>query len=169
MRNHFHLAVGLTEPNRYGSYLEFLATDEQMKRELVAKRLSRGWCVGARSFKQEFRKDQARKGADLDLHRFGGLGPDEVRIEREELWEERIQLLAKQANADLAQLGPRKSTPQKVLLAAALKESTSVSNGWLSQRLGMEEPASASQFVRRLLLTLKGRAAVKSLLSRVKT
>ena len=44
---------------RYGTYLEFLATDEQMKRELVAKRLSRGWCVGARSFKQEFRKDQA--------------------------------------------------------------------------------------------------------------
>ena len=82
---------------------------------------------------------------------------------------ERIQLLAKEANVDLAQLGPRKSAPQKVLLAAALKESTSVSNAWLSQRLGMGEPASASQFVRRLLLTLKGRAAVKSLLSRVKT
>ena len=140
-----------------------------MKRELVAKRLSRGWCVGARSFKQEFRKDQARKGGDLDLHRFGGLGSDEVRIEREELWEERIQLLAKEANVDLAQLGPRKSAPQKVLLAAALKESTSVSNAWLSQRLGMGETASASQFARRLLLTLKGRAAVKSLLSRVKT
>ena len=94
--------------------------------------------------------------ADLDLHRFGGLGPDEVRIEREELWEERIQLLAKEANVDLAQLAPRKSAPQKVLLAAALKESTSVSNGSLSQRLGVGETASASQFVRRLLLTLKG-------------
>jgi len=44
---------------QYGTYLEFLAIDEEMKRELVAKRLSRGWCVGARSFKQEFRKDQA--------------------------------------------------------------------------------------------------------------
>jgi len=30
-----------------------------------------------------------RKGADLDLHRFDGLGPDEARIEREEPWEER--------------------------------------------------------------------------------
>jgi len=114
-------------------------------------------------------KIRRRKGADLDLHRFGGLGPDEVRIEREELWEERIQLLAKEANVDLAQLAPRKSAPQKVLLAAALKESTSVSNGSLSQRLGVGETASASQFVRRLLLTLKGRATVKSLLSRVKT
>jgi len=135
-----------------GTYLEFLATDERMKRELVlrggelvAKRLSRGWCVGARSFKQEFRKDQARKGANLDLHRFGGLGPDEVRIEREEFWEERIQLLAKEANVDLAQLAPRKSAPQKVLLAAALKESTSVSSGWLSQRLVMgDSPPPAS-------------------------
>jgi len=114
-------------------------------------------------------KIRRRKGADLDLHRFGGLGPDEVRIEREELWEERIQLLAKEANVELAQLAPRKSAPQKVLLAAALKESTSVSNGSLSQRLGVGETASASQFVRRLLLTLKGRATVKSLLSRVKT
>jgi hypothetical protein len=56
-----------------------------------------------------------------------------------------------------------------VLLAAALKQRTSVSNGWLSARLRMGKPASASQFVRRLLLKPKGRAAIERLLSRVKT
>jgi hypothetical protein len=39
-------------------------------------------------------------------------------------------------------------------LAAALKQSTSVSNGWLAARLGMGQPASA---------------AIANLLSRVKT
>ncbi|GAB1488322.1 transposase [Opitutaceae bacterium] len=154
---------------QYQAYLEFMATDEEMKRELVGKRLSRGWCLGARTFKQEFRKDQAGKGADLDLVRFGGLGPEEVKVEREELWEEKLKALALTARIDLAKLGMRKSAPEKVLLAAALKQSTSVSNGWLSRRLVMGEPASASQFVRRLLLTTRGQAAVRSLLSRVKT
>ncbi|HEY4301172.1 MAG TPA: hypothetical protein VGM73_09885, partial [Candidatus Didemnitutus sp.] len=70
---------------------------------------------------------------------------------------------------DLRRLPGPKSHPHKVLLAAALKQRTSVSNGWLSARLRMGKPASASQFVRRLLLKPKGRAAIERLLSRVKT
>lgn len=154
---------------QYQTYLEFLATDVEMKRELVAKRLSQGWCLGKRSFKTEFREDQKRKGADLDLIRFGGLNAKELKSEREELWEERIVALAKAARVELNKLGARKSDPQKVLLAAALRQSTSVSNAWLSQRLSMGEPASASQFVHRFRLTEKGRAAVDRILSRVKT
>jgi hypothetical protein len=40
----------------------------------------------------------------------------------------------------------------KVRLAAALKRTTSVSNGWLAERLQMGQPASVSQFVRRFVL-----------------
>jgi hypothetical protein len=70
---------------------------------------------------------------------------------------------------DLSRLPPPKSHPDKVRLAAALKQSTSVSNGWLAARLGLGQPASASQFVRRHLLRPEGRAAIADLLSRVKT
>lgn len=154
---------------RYSAYLEFLATDEEMKRELVAKRLSRGWCLGSKEFKKAMQKEAARRDADLGRERFAGLEPDMVRAEREALWEEKLQELAAKAKVDLKTLSVKKSHPDKVLLAAALKRSTSVSNGWLSERLEMGAPASASQFVRRLMLNETGKAAVDRLLSRVKT
>jgi hypothetical protein len=33
----------------YRDYLEVLCTDEESKRELVSKRMSRGWCIGETS------------------------------------------------------------------------------------------------------------------------
>ena len=152
---------------KYLDYLEFLATDAGKKKELVAARLSRGWCVGGREFKADMRREMAAKNAELE--RFAGLEPEAVKAERIELWEERLLALAKAAKIKLAALPARKSHPDKTLLAAALKQSTSVSNGWLSERLQMGRPASASQFARRWLLTTAGRKATQQLLSKVKT
>ena len=152
---------------KYRDYLEFLAESEPAKKALVAANLSRGWCVGSREFKQEMKKEMAARGAELD--RFAGLNPEEVQAERAEVWEERLLALARAAKIDLAKLSAKKSHSDKVRLAAAMKQSTSVPNGWLAHRLGMGQPASASQFVRRLLLHKEGRAAIAKLLSRVKT
>ena len=154
---------------RYLRYLEFLAADEPSQRELTAERMSRGWCLGSPSFRRDQRREAARRGAELDHARFGGLEASEVLQERRMLWEERLQTLAAAAKVDLQKLGPRKSAPAKVLLAAAMKCSSSVSNGWLAQRLAMGQPASASQFVRRWLLDQTRRHDVEGLLSRVKT
>ena len=67
-------------------------------------------------------------------------------------WEGKLQEAAKMANIDLTALPVRKSAPDKVRLAAVMKATTSVSNGWLAERLGMGQPASVSQYVRRLRL-----------------
>lgn len=150
-----------------GNYLEFLAEDEPAKKALVAERISRGWCVGGREFKTEMRKEMAERGVELE--RFAGLEPVTVQTERAELWEERLQVLARVAKIELAKLPAQKSHPAKVRLAAALKQSTSVSNAWLAERLAMGQPASASQFVRRYLLWEEGRAETAGLVSRVKT
>jgi len=152
---------------KYQEYLEFLAESIPAKKALVAANLSRGWCVGSQEFKREMKKEMVARGAELD--RFAGLKPEEVQAERAESWEDRLQALAGAAKIDLTKLPAQKSHPDKVQLAAALKQSTSVSNGWLSARLAMGRPASASQFVRRLLLREEGRAATGKLLSRVKT
>lgn len=152
---------------KYLGYLEFLAEDAPSKKAMVAERISRGWCVGGREFKTEMRKEMADRGATLE--RFEGLEPEAVTAERNEVWEERLRALVKAAKIDLAKLPAQKSHPDKVRLAAALKQSTSVSNVWLADRLGMGQPASASQFVRRHLLRDEGRAETASLLSRVKT
>lgn len=151
----------------YREYLEFLATDAVAKKELIAKKMSRGWCVGTAEFKRQQIEEMKERGAELE--RFKGSGITELKQERELLWEERLTALAKMARIDLKKLGPRKSDPKKVLLAAALKQTSSVPNGWLSKRLEMGQPASASQFVRRWMLQEERRAAVGKLLSRVKT
>lgn len=148
---------------KYLGYLEFLAEDEPSKKALVAERLSRGWCVGGREFKTEMRTAMAERGAELE--RFSGLEPEMVQSERGELWEERLRAMAKAAKIDLTKLPPQKSHPDKVRLAAALKQSTSVSNAWLAERLGMGQPASASQFVRRFLLREEGKVETAGLLS----
>ena len=72
-----------------------------------------------------------------------------AREERAEQWEEHLQALARAAQIDLSALPPAKSDASESLLAAAMKASSSVSNGWLAQRLDMGEPASTSQFARR--------------------
>ena len=153
----------------YYEYLEFLATDEPNRKELVASRMSRGWCLGTKEFKQANREQAILRGAELDQLRYAGLEPERLRAERCSAWEEMLDRLAKAADVDLAHLGERKSDPAKVLLAAAMKQSTSVANTWLADRLQMGQPASASQFARRFLLDEKGRRSVEKLLSRVKT
>lgn len=152
---------------QYLAYLAFLAEDEPSRKALVASRMSRGWCIGDEEFKQRMRKRMALRGAELE--RWAGLEPAEVAQERAAQWEAKLQALAAGARVDLKRLGPRKSDPGKVLLAAALKRSTSVSNRWLAERLAMGQPASASQFTRRLLGTHSGRAEVDALLSKIKT
>ncbi len=147
----------------YLLYLEFLATDALARKELVAERLSRGWCVGDRSFREEMKRAAAEAGADLE--RFSGLAPEEVRHERHKQWEERLNTLAQAANIDLRTLPAQKSHPDKAKLAAAMKASSSVSNAWLAARLNMGKPASASQFARRWMLDPERRAAVMALVS----
>ena len=115
------------------------------------------------------RQEPAQRGADLDRERFGGPDPVNVQAERAILWEERLLALAQEAKIDLATLPLKKSRSAKVLLAAALKQSSSASNGWISQRLQMGPPASASQFARRWWLSPAGLKATQQLLSRVKT
>ena len=151
----------------YLARLAFLAEDKRAQELLTSRQLSRGWCIGSASFKTEMREQHAQRGAELD--RFAGLEPETVRQERIQRWEEDLQALAATANIDLNTLQGRKSHPDKVILAAALKANSSVSNGWLARRLAMGQPASVSQFVRRLQLQPAGTAAVRALLSRVKT
>jgi len=151
---------------KYISYLEFLASDDAAKKELISKRLSRGWCVGGVQFRKEMQKQARERGADLE--RFAGMEPEQVREERSLIWEERLQQLARLAKIDLDELPSPKSHASKSLLASAMKQSSSVSNAWLAKRLDMGQPASASQFVRRWLLSELGKAETERILSRVK-
>jgi REP element-mobilizing transposase RayT len=153
--------------DRYRQYLEFLATDDTQRKQLVSRRLSRGWCLGSPGFQQEMRRRLRQRGADLE--RFAGLEPAQLRAERAIFWEETLRALAAGARIQLEHLPAQRSHPAKCLLAATMKLRTSVSNGWLAVRLKMGPPASVSQFARRHLQTPAGAAAAALVLSKVKT
>ncbi|MEO7797020.1 MAG: transposase [Opitutaceae bacterium] len=135
---------------RYIAYLEVLAEEEGRTREEKFGRLSRGWVVGSKEFKAGLKKELgvtgrgrlALLGADREAHR-------EMRAE---LWEERLLAGAKALDIKLDELPARKSAAGKVQLATFMKTTSSVSNGWLADRLQMGKAASVSQYVRRFRL-----------------
>ena len=153
--------------SRYLAYLAFLAEDNATRKMLVADKLSRGWCLGTAVFKEEVRQAHALRGAGLD--RYAGLEPEAVQAERRVVWEQRLADLARATGLDLSRLPAPKSHPQKVLVAAALKRCTSVSNPWLANRLAMGRPSSVSQYIVRLIRTPHGEKRLQQLLSKVET
>jgi REP element-mobilizing transposase RayT len=137
---------------RYVNYLGVLAEEDVQRRGAKFGRLGRGWAIGSAAFKAELRKELLAGGAAAT--RFELLGADSVahRELKAELWEERLQAAARALGLDLGALPPRKSAADKVRLAALVRASSSVTNGWLARRLQMGAPASVSQYVRRFRL-----------------
>ena len=136
---------------KYGEYLCFLDEAEPTKRNERFGKLSRGWALGTAEFKQGLIAELKQRGAQLEKATLLGDIEEDWQDLRDQAWEARMREIAVVAKIDLAKLGPRKSDPAKVLLAAALRAESGVSNGWLCARLGMGTPASVSQFVRRWL------------------
>lgn len=137
---------------RYRDYLAVLAKLSPREWEAKFGRLSEGWAVGTKEFRQGLIRDLREQEDELTQASRLGERAGVRQAFREEIWAERLEAAAGAAGVDLRNLGPRKSAPEKVLLAAVMKATSDVSNRWLSERLQMGTPASASQFVRRFHL-----------------
>jgi len=138
---------------RYIDYLGVLAEEEGKRRDEKFGRLSRGWMVGSAAFKATLKQELS--GPAKGRERFELLGADHAaQVEaRAELWEEKLRKAARALGVGLGRLPAQRSAAEKVRLAALMKATTSVSNRWLTERLGMGEPASVSQYVRRFRLS----------------
>jgi REP element-mobilizing transposase RayT len=152
----------------YRSYLAFRSLEKGSPNELSRLRFSRGWCIGSDQFRTWVKQEFEDKGQVLAMARLAGLDREELTAEKEKLWLEQLTALAKSAKIDLDDLPKKKSAPEKLLLAAAMKSGSSVSNGWLASRLQMGQPATVSQFVRRFLVEPEQQREVERLLLRVK-
>jgi len=135
----------------YRKYLSLLSEEDPRQRQGKFGDMSRGWVVGTKEFRRELAKELKQRGADLDLPTRGGNEGAAAEL-LEQDWTDQLERAAKAARIDLQHLGPLKSAEEKVILAAALKRTSGVSNGWLCEHLKMGTPASVSQFVRRFLL-----------------
>lgn len=149
---------------RYIGYLGLLAEEDVRTRAERMGSLSRGWAIGTREFRASLREEMKDRGAQPDRTEL--LGAQSAQLRRES-WEDSLPLAAKALKVDLKALGARKSSPEKVKLAALMRAKTSVSNGWLAERLQMGEAASVSQFARRFRLSGgEGKVEFKRALSR---
>lgn len=146
---------------KYAAYLEYLATDDIERRQFVASRMSRGWCMGGEAFVESMREQAREKKQFVDGERFAGLEREELLAEREAHWEAVLRRTADLAGMDLAKLSEQKMAPQKCLLAAVLKRTTSVSNGWLARRLKMGRAATVSQGARRWLMSAENTRVIE--------
>jgi hypothetical protein len=155
---------------RYVAYLDVLAEEDTKRRDEKFGRLSRGWLVGSAEFKAGLQAELAAKGTGKERFELLGADRQAQREARAELWEERLRAVAALAGVALDGLPAAKSAPEKVRLAAVMKATTSVSNGWLATRLQMGQPGSVTQYVRRFRLRSEaGKRAFKALLSKVHT
>jgi putative transposase len=126
----------------YRSYLGMLWEKDPFMREKRFVELTRAWAVGSAAFRAEVRERLAR--VEDRQERFGLLGGDRdaVRAARAELWEDQLRALARAFGIALDRLPPKKSAAEKLLLAAAMKQTTSVARSWLAQRLQMGAASS---------------------------
>lgn len=138
---------------KYADYLAVIAEEETKLREERFGRLSRGWVIGSADFKAGLRQELVQSGAVRE--RFELLGNDGTaqREVRAAVWEAKLGEARRALGLAGASLPAQKSAEAKVQLAALMKATTSVSNGWLAERLDMGPAASVSQYVRRFRLS----------------
>ncbi|MGH7943745.1 MAG: hypothetical protein ACREH8_15115, partial [Opitutaceae bacterium] len=134
-------------------HLGLLAEEDATRRESRFGRLSRGWMIGTAGFGAELSQELVKQSADL--HRFERPGVDGTGLHeaRSKIWRKTLVQLAIAFGVNLDPLPQRKSTPEKVRLAAAMKLLTSVSNGWLADPLAMGRASSVSSLVSRFIRT----------------
>ena len=131
----------------YREYLGVLWEKEPMMREKKFTALTRDWAVGSTAFRAELRERLGR--VEDRRERFSLLGSERpaVLAARAELWEDQLRALARAFGISLARLPTKKSAEGKLLLAAAMKRTTSAPARWLAQRLQMGAPSSVGTLV----------------------
>ena len=134
---------------KYRSYLEFLGTDDTKKKAMVSERMSRGWCLGTKEFLREMKDEAINRGVRLDMERFEGLEPGEIKDARELHWEDLLSKAAELLGIDLKQLPAAKMAPEKSCLAAVMKQASTAPNRWIADKLEIGNPATASQCAHR--------------------
>ncbi|MEM0966996.1 MAG: transposase [Verrucomicrobiota bacterium] len=165
-------AGGLTDTpagwRNYRRYLAWMGTDNRERKRLMEAKLSRGWCKGSKDFRKSMWDEAKQRGADWDRVRFEGLDPAELNKEREVRWEEQLEEVASIAKIDLENLPLGKMAEPKAILAAAMKRATSVSNGWLAERLEMGSAATVSQAAQRVVLKEESGQEVEKLVGELR-
>jgi len=136
----------------YCQYLALLAEEDPRQREKRCAELTRGWVIGSAAFALEMQERlMAQRPNELDFVLLGADRAGQMQA-RQTTWEKTLRKLAQKAQIEMNALAARRSAPEKMFLAAALKKVTSVSNHWLAERLQLGKTSSVASLIRRFRL-----------------
>ncbi len=131
---------------RYEAYLQWLSEDEPARKSMLFDRMSRGWAMGTRKFKESLLKDEKRLRDAIEL------GVNEALEARELAWSMRMNDCLKfmgKGSSDLEH--DAKSAPWKAALSAHLKTRMLCRNGWLGASLKMGTESGVCRHANRVL------------------
>jgi REP element-mobilizing transposase RayT len=138
--------------NRYADYLAWQAAEGPAGRNAAYVSLTRGWAIGSPEFKRALLQDHE---VATTVRAWESEGVREVRAAR---WSQALtQALARLPGK--ARRTSTKSAAWKVAVAAHMKATTDVPNGWLAEQLGMGSPFYVSKHVGCLRRQPNGDAA----------
>ncbi|MDQ8205575.1 transposase, partial [Pelagicoccus sp. SDUM812003] len=126
---------------KYQQYLAWLAEDEPRQKELLFDRMSNGWALGTKGFKQALLEDEKAIKACLEL------GVDDAREMRELAWEARLERCLGALGKVSGESGVEsKSADWKVAIACYMKKTLLCRNGWLAERLNMGAESAVARY-----------------------
>lgn len=145
----FELAQDGRGRRAYVAWLEARAANAEGKiDEEAMQAIRRGWYLGKDSFKDRLLKllEKAGKGSGSARNRTGEALREHGEAEAERMVRRGAKILGLPTTADAMAKLP-KSDVRKVLLAALVRERTSVGNSWIAGRLSMGHPGSVSRLI----------------------
>lgn len=129
----------------YHDHLAWLMADEGRQKDAAFESMSRGWVYGGEAYQKTLLGEFKRMTKAQD---WGGGEVGEInRLEWQHLFERALRVLGHEAGAASSE---PKSAMWKIAIAAWLKQRTSVSNRWLTERLHMGPPDAVSRYVGEL-------------------
>jgi hypothetical protein len=126
--------------NRYADYLAWQATEGPAGKNAAYVSLTRGWAIGGPEFKRALLQDHAVATAARAWESEG------VREVRAAHWHKALTEALDRLPARVRE-SAAKSAAWKVAVAAYMKETTDVRNGWLAEQLEMGTPFYVSKHV----------------------
>ena len=135
----------------YAEYLAWQANDGPAGRNAAYASMSRGWALGGADFKQALLRDHA---VATEARAWASEGVREIRAAR---WQAALDTALNRTPV-AERVVTHKSAPWKVAIAAHLRATTDVPNGWLAERLGMGSPIYVSKHIGLLRRTTDGAA-----------
>lgn len=140
--------------SRYETYLKWLNQDRGAKKNALFDKMSIGWALGTKEFKQAVVKDLKRHTANVEL---GGKDYNDI---KEAQWHDELARCMKLLRITKPAIPKaKKSSHWKVAIATHLKTTMLCKNPWLSENLHMGAHSGISRYCSELQTGQREQAA----------